>query len=364
MVRNYFFMSKIGIVISLLLTTAIPVLADTWLNRVRGFAWIGNHSSTGLLSNVTDSTACYSVNFAGLNRDFTLRTVITNRHSLPDTPYPYTDASGKRHKVCLPAWSLILGGSDTVRINVASTTHGSDNFQLQSPHLEISSRSEALTPVKVTRNYNLSKSNLYILKRRGDRLSLHTGHTVTDEVWSTYLNPNDSFDCVSILLQPGAEIDVDYLHIQSDNATPELPQSLSLPEIAGQIDRSGDPFAGYWVVTGRTLEENSLRSGGDYVCALIPDVPGSYTIYYLEGATVNRENWTPGMVKATLTVRLNPQYDVRWIDTERRVLTDAVAIFDGYDTMTVHFPYYDNSQLTLQRLPAPPAIAVPDVSDP
>lgn len=365
MVRNVLSATKTGqAVLLLMLATSIPVLADTWLNPTRGFAWIDNPSSTGLLSNTSDTIARYSVSFANLNGDFTLRTVITNRHTLPDTPYPYTDAGGKRQKAHLPAWSLVLAGSDTLRLDVTSTTHGSDNFEIHSPHIQISNGNHTATSVNVPRNYNLSKSNLYILQRRGHRLSLHTGHTATDEVWSTSLNAADRFDCVSLLLQPGAEIDVAYLHIQGEDAPPRLPQSLTLAEIAGRIDRSGDPFAGYWAVTGRTLEENSLRCGGDYVCALIPEVPGRYVIYYLDGAAVNRDKWTPGMVKATLGVRLNPQYDVCWIDAEGRMLTDAVAIFDGYDTMTVHFPYYDNSQLTLQRLPSAPAIAVPDVSDP
>ena len=116
------------------------------------------------------------------------------------------------------------------------------------------------------------------------------------------------------------------------------------------LAESQDPMEGYWTVFDRELEESLLKMGGNYVLASVKE-GDDYLLYYMEGASVNKENWAPGDLKATLrAAAFNGIFDVEWLDSQKEIMSHEIKAQRGDgNTLTIQFPY-QSSKLRLRKI--------------
>ncbi len=106
-----------------------------------------------------------------------------------------------------------------------------------------------------------------------------------------------------------------------------------------------DPMEGRWRLLDRSLDENLLRLGGSYDCALLRSKDGGYRLVYLSGARVNATGWTTGRVKALLEPSgFEGVYHCTWFDAEGLPLSNEVTAQrnDNGTELTITFPYQDS----------------------
>lgn len=104
-----------------------------------------------------------------------------------------------------------------------------------------------------------------------------------------------------------------------------------------------DSIAGIYRYFDRDTDPSAAQIGGDYTLAIIPvEGTDSYAVCYLDGATVNRGLWRPGMVKGILTpTEFVGHYNLRWLDADFRIMeAEQYAFFPGNNLLQLVFPLY------------------------
>ena len=120
------------------------------------------------------------------------------------------------------------------------------------------------------------------------------------------------------------------------------------------IARSADPLEGYWRLYDFTLEQQLIRTGGDYRLAIVRDGDG-YLIVYLGGARTAAAEWHPGMIKGQLRHTPFPGiYDLVWLDASFLPMSHQLKAVstDGDNILTIDLPY-QQSTFRLRKYPAP-----------
>ncbi len=125
-----------------------------------------------------------------------------------------------------------------------------------------------------------------------------------------------------------------------------LSEPDNLPVFTELRSASGaDPMEGRWRLLDRSLDENLLRLGGSYDCALQRREEGGYSLVYLSGARVNASCWSAGRVKALLEPSgFEGVYRCTWFDAEGLPLSNEVTAQRNDDgtELTISFPYQDS----------------------
>lgn len=119
-----------------------------------------------------------------------------------------------------------------------------------------------------------------------------------------------------------------------------VPQYTELKNPSGR-----DPMEGHWRLLDRSLDENLLRLGGSYDCALLRTPEGGYELVYLSGARVNAGGWLPGRVKAVFKPSgFEGVFNCTWFDAEGLPLSNEVTANRNDDgtELTISFPYQDS----------------------
>lgn len=126
----------------------------------------------------------------------------------------------------------------------------------------------------------------------------------------------------------------------------------STSEIDARIASTSDPLEGRWKVFDYSLEEKSIKTGGDYIVDILRTPEGRYEIVYHSGGVVNGNKWQRGYIKGELSATGHEGvYNVSWRDVEGMTIpSKATAQQESIDILTLHFPSH-NSQLRLKRLP-------------
>ena len=90
----------------------------------------------------------------------------------------------------------------------------------------------------------------------------------------------------------------------------------------------------------RNIDETFLKLGGRYQLVVIKDEDGSYNIMYYDGADVNCDEWSCGMLKGRLfPTRFKNNYQLIWYDSSfEEMHDDTYATIDEDDIMTLYFP--------------------------
>lgn len=142
-------------------------------------------------------------------------------------------------------------------------------------------------------------------------------------------------------------LEMDWLSLELPPADMPVPYA---PQAADSTATCG--LAGIWYVADRNMDEDLLRSGGDYRLRLRETDNGVIVIEYLEGAVTYAGRWKPGMVKGVLTPSpAEDIYSLTWIDAEGKPMShELTGAFDRDEmTLTLGFPY-QKSTLRLKRL--------------
>lgn len=356
-------LTLLAVILTLLHTNAAA--KELWLNPQRGFMWNEGEETSGIITNTTGELLVRSVGISAGTAPLSVTTTIRNLHCNPERSYPYHTPRGSRNKASMPEYNILLIGSDTISIGVSADMHGVEPFISLSPRLSVTAPGVDADFIPKG-EYKVNQPAIFIIRREGTSLTIEAGTAEAQTQWTGELPEDFAIESAGIAVAPGGAVDVNYLHAEVPESAAGISPSLSLKDIARALETTGDPYAGYWHVTARTTDEKQLRMGGDYTIALVPQSPGFYHLYYVEGATVNPGRWTPGQLKATITRRNHPRYDAVWNDAEGSPMTDATAFFTEDGMLVIRFPYYDDASLTLQRIPASaiPALLPEDTTDP
>lgn len=354
---------------SLTLQVALACLAatahgDIHFNPSRGYGWSGEPRESSVITNPDADTLTLSAATGFSGGDFRIALAIEDLHG-DGRKYPAGERAGKRLTAVHPGYAVEMTDADGRKLTFSHATSlsGDDEWRKTSRTIAVTAPDGEKSVVKPPKQYKHDKRNLLVVKRENGRITVAAGHDETAGVWSAVSDFTPSR--LAIVLPPGGAVDVPL--VEAEEYRPDVPSPRSAGEIDDAVTDISDRRAGYWRLTARQLEENTARCGGDYILALVPDAGGAYTLYYIDGAAINPSSWPRGAVKARLIPRINGRYDVAWYDADhRKIEGDVAAIFDGSDLLTVHFPYYDNSTLTFQRLSGyrPAAPTVYDSTDP
>lgn len=102
-------------------------------------------------------------------------------------------------------------------------------------------------------------------------------------------------------------------------------------------------LGGVYSILDYEHDDSYATLGGNYRIAVLPDATdGEFAVYYLSGARIKSNLWSPGRVKAKFRATAFPSvFDVEWCDAEGEwMLHDVQAEFDQLaKTLTVKFPY-------------------------
>lgn len=133
------------------------------------------------------------------------------------------------------------------------------------------------------------------------------------------------------------------IHRATAHYTPAPPMAslTTIDALTSYFLRSTDPVEGYYRISERSLDEQYLRPGGDYVLAMLRTTDGSYNIIYISGATQLPSAWKTGMVHGRATPTADPmQYTATWIDARHRPISGEILMtIDGTGILTIQFPY-------------------------
>lgn len=132
-------------------------------------------------------------------------------------------------------------------------------------------------------------------------------------------------------------ISAELMHPVAQDARPT--SRYTLEDIQYLISRSDDPLEGYWEAFDHSLDDDQLRSGGDYRLAMLR-APEGYELYYISGANVNASLWQPGHLKGRLIRTADPAiFDLTWYDAAGIPFNYGLkAHHDTPTTLTLHFP--------------------------
>lgn len=108
---------------------------------------------------------------------------------------------------------------------------------------------------------------------------------------------------------------------------------------------------GVWRYLDRENDERFGRPGGLYTLAVTPDAAGELDIVYLDGASVNADQWQPGMIKGKLSpTRFRGNYNMTWYDSMfGQIQSECYAqVDDQGEILTLSFPLL-KSQMRFMR---------------
>lgn len=262
---------------------------------------------------------------------------LTFRASASDAPWGFFISSGKEGKT----W-------------VTVSRNESDGVLSSSPSLLVSASRDAgntvLAETSVKEGLDIFNGpNIWRVVSADGRVSISAGNRSPVAVID-YPVADSGLVSFGFAAAPGGRLRIEDVSLRPVSPLSSVPLAIDPELIKQRIASSDDPLVGYWTLFDRTLDEDLLRTGGDYRLAIIKD-DGLYLIIYLEGALVNAAKWKPGMVKGILSPGYFPGiYDVSWTDAEGLVMTRDIKAQSGEgDTLLIQFPY-QSSSLRLRKV--------------
>lgn len=138
--------------------------------------------------------------------------------------------------------------------------------------------------------------------------------------------------------------DVVYKNVELTGMVHDVPAPFeSLERLTEYLAGSKDSIEGIWEYQDRNLPAGKIVPGGNYEVAVVR-LPASdgYGIYYIGGAEIYADRWTPLMRKGTLVPTVfSGSFDLEWTDASRsRKLTrenNATLAMDN-SLLTLSFP--------------------------
>lgn len=326
------------------------------LGGAKGFAPFGMAESDQLV--VGNPTGIRrAILMPSVGHDFTWEFRAASLNNSEKGRYSYLDASGRKHKVRFPAWGImLLSGKDTITIMLETNDDRLDETY-RSPFIRVRGRhtsgdaAVSVAEEKITSGMDFFTGlNAFSLSKSGDALVFRGGNRQYQPLLKMEGIP-ESIDSLGFIVHLGGKISVENITYLSENSSFGESDAgyKDIDGLKGRLARSSDFLEGIWTEFDRKLEEDRLRMGGNYRLAIVKNGT-DYDIVYLGGARKNPGLWTPGMIKGRLSATpFEGIYDVIWIDSSGREISDEVkAQLDG-DLLDITFPYGE-SELRLGKV--------------
>lgn len=308
--------------------------------------------------------------------EVTIMAQVANLRGAPGATGTYIDATGAMFKTARPGiLFLFIGESgDTLSVGISSVPLGAhdelvaERFRVTCALLSadgLEERAEYETDACGNSPFHNGSSAVLSpeLNPGGERgrIRISEGAEGCRVVWESDLLPplmrrfleEESVTAAGLAAMPGAVLDVRRLAIAYEVAE-EGPAPYERADVAALLSASSDRYAGYWQLLDFSTDDSMLRSGGEYVCALLPAGEGRYHLVYLSGAIRNASAWTPGRVKAELRPAAVPgAYKAVWYDAEGVSIDEDCAVqMESSRLLTVQFPHL-GSTLRMNKIRPP-----------
>lgn len=187
--------------------------------------------------------------------------------------------------------------------------------------------SRVVTSTKLDKSINLYQGhNTLTLSVHDNTVTLLMGRKKTKKVFEAQIVRDYNRTHLGILAGKGAKVSIQRALISySDDNQYIVKTKWTSQELDDYFTKSVDPVEGYWVYLDRDLEDKIVKLGGKYRIALVKNENNGYDIIYLDGAQVNKSNWTCGLLKGKLYKTIfSGTYTALWIDSTFEPLSDDV----------------------------------------
>lgn len=332
----------------------IPAAArNVFANSSRGYSFGGVEIPDGRISARCDTSEIRAVDINAGTDDFRLSLVADDLNPYPDRKYTVADADGKKLNIFMQGWEIRIRGHEphapvaTVAFSQKKLTDpfGAEKYMLgcrlrTSPFAE--KQTEIPGGLRPPSRYRI------LLSRSGGKLHLLAGTGELEDIGALDVPDEFSADKIEIAVAPAADIALkalSFVHTPTSAGRP----AASFAEIDSAIADADDPRAGYWALTGFTLDDNVTRKGGDYDLAIAPDGAGGFLIYYMRGAAVCPDRWKSGALKAILIPTADDNFRAVWYAAAGEIIDDAIAFFSSPDDLIVSFPSLAGASVALRR---------------
>lgn len=268
----------------------------------------------------------------------------------PALSYSYETPKGK-NRIHNPFWGwFFIIGNDTLLFSVRN-----DEFQraIESEAVAVVScsgqRDRSPKEVVIRDHINpYDGDNIWSMKIEKGNLRLMAGdHGIFDI--ADFQIPRGDISQFGFIAGWGARVEIRDINLSYLPITASERKTFDISQLSDYIANSADPLVGYWTLFDRELEEDLLKLGGNYQLACVKE-GDNYMFIYLDGASVNSGNWTPGDVKLILSPTFFPGiYNVEWIDAMKVALSNEIkAQKESGSILSIQFPYH-SSRLRLRK---------------
>lgn len=325
------------------------------LGGAKGFPSFGQPDSARLVID-NPTGVCRTALMPSGSRDITFEFRAASLNNTEKGSHPYVDAAGRKHKVRFPSWGIILlSGRDTIAVTLEThddrlnETYCSPFLKVKGRHVSGDTEISAVEDKFTTGFDFFTGQNAFRLSKSGNDVTFSGGNREYQPLLKMDGLP-EKIDSIGFIVSPGGKLCVENISYVSDKNScggQEL-RYQNIEALKERLARSSDFLEGIWSEFDRRLEEERFRMGGNYRLAIVKNGM-DYDIVYLEGARKNPGLWTPGMIKGRLSATpFEGIYDVIWIDSSGREISDeAKAQLDG-ELLDISFPYGE-SQLRLGK---------------
>ncbi len=285
---------------------------------------------------------------------FRLDFKLKNLSSHPMKSYPYTDDAGMTKHVKSPSWGIVIksmSGEETVlKFHPGESDPGGIGSRralfCEAEFPGVSSESRELYSEAVP----TSEANHFRIDRDSqNRLTIRAGHRKLCSPISfrpgisqkpTDMTEQGSVKTICLRQWPGSKVEIGRVALSLEPSPAARRSSFSEEEIAYRLAHSKDPTEGRWRQLDYTLEEDLLKSGGEYEIIILRREDGNYELIYSEGASINRSEWQTGMLKGLLRpTGLEGIYNAEWRDAMgRSIETEIKAQREPDNILTIFFP--------------------------
>ena len=322
-------------------------------NNSRGYKPFKYATPDGILiTNPTDSLRYDYFEFPDPSKSMILSFRSKNMHGKPEQKYEYFDQTGKRHRIRNPHWGFFITTQSDTLVTTFTFQEG-EHAMAPSPE----------TILRFYRN-NQAQNESVILKDEinpyeGDNIwtvvmekgffRLQGGDHGLKNLYSSKFKEND-ITGFGFLCGWGGEIFIQDINLKLENPGNDRFKNIDILNLADYLKNTNDPMEGYWGIFDRELEESLLKLGGDYRLACVKD-NDEYIFLYIDGATINKERWEKGDLKARLSNSFYPGiYNVEWFDSMKEPISNEIKAQKGEgNTLTIQFPY-QSSKIRLRKI--------------
>ena len=304
---------------------------------------ISNNFSNDLI--ITDTIATGQDKFKFYAR-------IANLHNAENKTYKYTDTTSRKTlKTSNTAFGLVWGYTDSfnfhaVILRCIDTNPYDDLTAYRRMAVNIikvaNGKTSILKTVEIDKGVDLYTGfNVVNVEYDGQSTSVAVGDKVPiyiAQIEGTSYPANAQY---GILAGPASRLEIERIVLKKQPIMKlKLGTAWTMQSLTQHFDQSSDAYEGFWTFFDKNLDETKLKTGGRYTVALVKNGDG-YDIIYVDGAQVNQQQWTCGMLKGHITPsRFIDNYSLTWYDAMMRPFSnDVYATIENFTLLTLHFPH-------------------------